>query len=59
VKNSLRLRNAEGPKTPSFSSLPRNDLNIPREWWSYHTTGTRDLVIQLLGHHGPPFSECG
>jgi hypothetical protein len=46
-------------KTPSLSSLPRNDLNILSEGWSHHTTGTRDLVIQLLGHYGPPFSECG
>jgi hypothetical protein len=46
-------------KTPSLSSLPRNDLNISSEGWSHHTMGTRDLVIQLLGHYGPPFSECG
>jgi hypothetical protein len=46
-------------KTPSLSSLSRNDLNIPSERWSHHTMGTRDLVIQLLGHYGPPFSGCG
>jgi hypothetical protein len=45
-------------KTPSLSSLSRNDLNIPSEGWSQHTTGTRDLVIHLLGHYGPPFSGC-
>src|SRR5688500_3942043 len=45
-------------KTPSLSSLPRNDLNIPSKGWSHYATGTRDLVIQLLGHYGPPFSEC-
>ena len=43
-------------KTPSLSSLSRNDLNIPSERWSHHTTGTRDLVIHLPGHYGPPFS---
>jgi hypothetical protein len=46
-------------KRPSLSSLSRNDLNIPSERWSHHTTGTRDLVIHLLGHYGPPFSGCG
>jgi hypothetical protein len=46
-------------KTPSLSSLSRNDLNIPSERWSHHTTGTRDLVVHLLGHYGPPFSGCG
>jgi hypothetical protein len=56
VKNSLRLRNAEGPKN---TSLSRNDLNIPSARWSHHTTGTRDLVIRLLAHYGPPFSGCG
>jgi hypothetical protein len=59
VKNSLRLQNAEGPKTPSLSSLSRNNLNIPSLRWSHHTTGTRDLVILLLAHFGPPFSGCG
>jgi hypothetical protein len=59
VKNSLRLRNAEGPKTPSLSLLSRNDLNIPSVRWSHHTTGTCDLVIRLLTHYGPPFSGCG
>jgi hypothetical protein len=58
VKNSLRLRNAKGPKTPSLSSLSRNDLNILSERWSHHTMGTRDLVIHLLGHYGPSFSGC-
>jgi hypothetical protein len=46
-------------KTPSLSSLSRNDLNIPSVRWSHHTTGTRDLVIRLLAHYGPPFSGCG
>jgi hypothetical protein len=46
-------------KTPSLSSLSRNDLNIPSEGRSQHTTGTRDLMIHLLGHYGPPFSGCG
>jgi hypothetical protein len=59
VKNSLRLRNAEGPKNTFLSSLSRNDLNIPSARWSHHTTGTRDLVIRLLAHYGPPFSGCG
>jgi hypothetical protein len=57
VKNSFRLRNAEGPKIPSLSSLSRNDLNIPSARWSHHRTGTHDLVI-LLAPCGPPFSEC-
>jgi hypothetical protein len=59
MKNSLMLWNAEGPKTPSLSSLSRNDLNIPSVRWSRHTTGMHDLVIRLLAHYGPPFSECG
>jgi hypothetical protein len=46
-------------KTPSLSSLSRNDLNIPSARWSHHTTGTHDLVIRLLAHYGPPFSGCG
>jgi hypothetical protein len=46
-------------KTPSLSSLSRNDLNIPSARWSHHITGTRDLVIRLLAHYGPPFSGCG
>jgi hypothetical protein len=46
-------------KTLSLSSLPGNDLNIPSEGWSHHAMGTRDLAIQLLGHYGPPLSECG
>jgi hypothetical protein len=58
VKNSFRLRNAEGPKTPFLSSLSRNDLNIPSARWSHHRTGTHDLVILLLAPCGPPFSEC-
>jgi hypothetical protein len=45
-------------KTPFLSSLSRNDLNIPSERWSHHTTGTRDLVIHPLGHYGPPFCGC-
>jgi hypothetical protein len=46
-------------KTPSLSSLPKNDLNIPSVRWSHHTTGTLDLVIRLLAQYGPPFSGCG
>jgi hypothetical protein len=46
-------------KTPSLSSLSRNDLNIPSARWSHHTTGTRDLVIHLLAHYGPLFNGCG
>jgi hypothetical protein len=44
-------------KTPSLSSLSRNDLNIPSARWSHHRTGTHDLVILLLAPCGPPFSE--
>jgi hypothetical protein len=46
-------------KTPSLSSLSRNNLNIPSVRWSHHTMGTCDLVIRLLAHYGPPFSGCG
>jgi hypothetical protein len=46
-------------KTPSLSSLSRNDLNIPSVRWSHHTMGTRDLVIRLLAHYGPPLSGYG
>jgi hypothetical protein len=46
-------------KTPSLSSLSRNDLNIPSERWSHHAAGTLDLVIRLLEHYGPMFSGCG
>jgi hypothetical protein len=46
-------------KTPSLSSLPRNDHNIPSVKWSHHATGTRVLAIHLLGFCGPSFSGCG
>jgi hypothetical protein len=46
-------------KTPSLSSLPRNDLNISSARRSHHKTGTLDLVIRLLAQYGPPFSGCG
>jgi hypothetical protein len=46
-------------KTPSLSSLPRNDLNIPSARQSHHRPGLLDLVIRLLGQHGPLFSGCG
>jgi hypothetical protein len=46
-------------KTPSLSSLPRNDLNIPSVRWSHQTTGMHDLVVRLLTHYGPPLSGCG
>jgi hypothetical protein len=46
-------------KTPSLSSLPRNDLNIPSVRRSHYTTGTLDLMIRLLAQYGPPFSGCG
>jgi hypothetical protein len=46
-------------KTPSLSSLSRNDLNITSIRWSHHTTGMHDLVIRLLAHYGPPFNGCG
>jgi hypothetical protein len=46
-------------KTPSLSSLSRNDLNISSVKWSHHTMGTRDLVIRLLAYFDPPFSGCG
>jgi hypothetical protein len=46
-------------ETPSLSSLPRNDHNIPSMKWSHHATGTRVLAIHLLGFCGPPFSGCG
>jgi hypothetical protein len=53
------LRNAGGPKTPSLSSLPRNDLNILSVRRSHHKTGTLDQVIRFLAQYGPPFSGCG
>jgi hypothetical protein len=59
MKNSLRFGMLKVRKTPSLSSLSRNNLNIPSVRWSHHTTGTRDLVIRLLAHYGPPFSGCG
>jgi hypothetical protein len=59
VKKSFMFRNAEGPKTPSLSSLPRNDLNIPSARQSHHRTSSLDLVISLLGQYGLPFSGCG
>jgi hypothetical protein len=46
-------------KTPSLSSLSRSDSNILNERRSHHRTGTRDLVIHLLGHYGPPVSGYG
>jgi hypothetical protein len=59
VKNSLRLRNAEGPKNIFSELVVKKRLNIPSARWSHHTTGTRDLVIHLLAHCGSPFSGCG
>jgi hypothetical protein len=59
VKNSLRLRNAEGPKNTFHELVVEKRLNIPSARWSHHMTGTRDLVIHLLAHCGPPFSGCG
>jgi hypothetical protein len=58
VKNSLRFRNAEGPKNTFPKLVVEKRLNIPSARWSHHTTGTRDLVIHLLAHCGPPFSGC-
>ena len=46
-------------KTPSLSSLPRNDHKISSARWSHHAAGTRVLAIHLLGFCGPPFSGCG
>jgi hypothetical protein len=59
VKNSLRLRNAEGPKNTFPELVVEKRLNIPSARRSDHTAGTRDLVIHLLAHYGPPFSGCG
>jgi hypothetical protein len=59
VKNSLRLRNAEGPKNTFPELVVEKRLNIPSARWSHHTTGTRNLVIHPLTHCGPPFSGCG
>jgi hypothetical protein len=58
VKNSLRLRNAGGPKNTFPKLVVEKRLNIPSARWSRHTTGTHDLVIHLLVHCGPPFSGC-
>jgi hypothetical protein len=59
VKNSLKLRNAEGPKNTFLELVVEKRLNIPSVRWSHHTTVTRALVIHLLAHDGPPFSGCG
>jgi hypothetical protein len=59
VKNSLRLRNAEGPKNTFPELVVEKRLIIPSASWSHHTTGTSDLVTHLLAHCGPPFSGCG
>jgi hypothetical protein len=59
MKKSPRLRRAKYPKTPSLSSLPRNDHKILSVRWSYHAAGKRVLAIHLLGFCGPPLSECG
>jgi hypothetical protein len=56
VKNLRRMSKVR--KTPSLSSLSRNDLNILSVRWSQHTTGMCGLVIRLLAHYGPPFSGC-
>jgi hypothetical protein len=58
VKNSLRLRNAEGPKNTFPELIVEKRLNIPSARWFHHTTGTRDLAIHLRVHCGPPFSGC-
>jgi hypothetical protein len=58
VKNSLRLRNAEGPKNTFPKLVIEKRLHILSARWSHHTTGTRDLVIHFLAHCGPPFSRC-
>jgi hypothetical protein len=59
VKNYFRLRNAKGPKNTFPELVVEKRLNIPSVRWSHHSTGTRDLVIHLLVHCGPPFSGCG
>jgi hypothetical protein len=59
MKNSLRLRNAEGPKNTFPELVVEKRLNIPSVRWSHHMSGTRDLVIHLFVHCGPPFSGCG
>jgi hypothetical protein len=59
MKNSLRLRNAEGSKN-TFPEL------IVEKRFKYSECkvvppydGMHDLVIRLLAHYGPPFSGCG
>ena len=59
MKSSLRLWNAEGPKNTFPELVVEKRLNILSARWSHYTTGTRDLVIHLLAHCGPPFSGCG
>jgi hypothetical protein len=59
VRNSLRLRNAEGPKNTFPELIVEKRLNILIARWSHHTMGTRDLMIHLLTHCGPPFSGYG
>jgi hypothetical protein len=59
VKKLLCFGMPKVRKTPSLSSLPRNDLNIPSVRRSHHKMGTLDLVIHLLAQYGPPLSGCG
>ena len=59
MKNSLRLRNAEGSKNTFPELVIEKRLNIPSTTWSHHSTGTIDQVIHLPTHYGPPFSGCG
>jgi hypothetical protein len=58
-KSLLGFKEPKIRKTPSLSSLPRNDHKISSTRWSHHAAGKRVLAIHLLGFCGPPLSECG
>jgi hypothetical protein len=51
-EKSQRLRNAEGPKTPSLSSLPTNRLKYSKRRVVHRLADTSDLVIHLPGAVG-------
>jgi hypothetical protein len=59
VKSLLGFEEPKIRKTPSLSSLPRNDHKISSTRWSHHAAGKRVLAVHLLGFCGPPLSECG
>jgi hypothetical protein len=47
VKNSLRLRNAEGPKNTFPELVAKERLKYSEREVAHHAAGTRDLAIHL------------